>query len=542
VRDPFDAAGSLRAEYRRVDWAASPLGPVSTWSPTLIAAVDLALNTRFPVTLFWGPRGVLLYNEGYAPMIGNKHPAALGTPIELVFPEIWEDIGPMVGSVLDGHGGTWVEDLRLLMERRGFPEECYFTFSYSAVHNEAGEIEGIIDIAAETTQQVLAQRRLRLLSRLNDELADLDHPQQILDRALPVLRTDHDDLPEINIALPGAPIADGANLPDRPPPRLAGRNFVVEADELGSVAWIRLTGGKRSRQSALLVTRLSRHLPIDDAYLRFVRLLGGAVGQALNRTHMRQAERRVAAIEREMSETLQRSLLTPPPKLESLEVAVRYQPAMEQAQVGGDWYDSFRLPNGKLAFVVGDVTGHDSRAAAAMAQIRNLLRGISYALREPPARVLSGMDEAMSGLEVNVFATVILAQITVDEQRRTRTMQWTNAGHPAPVLLSPDGSARLLETPPELLLGARSRVTRSDHDVLLEPGSSVVLYTDGLVERRGQPFDDRLAALVAAVSGRQHLTAEQLCDHLIDRFAGLTEDDIVLSVLRVSPQGRPDRL
>jgi serine phosphatase RsbU (regulator of sigma subunit) len=535
VRDLFDAAGTLRPAYLRVDWAATPLGPVSGWSPTLTAAVDLTLNTRFPVTLFWGPQGVLIYNEGYAPMIGDKHPAALGTTIEKVFPEIWDTIGPMVASVYRGGNATWVENLRLLMDRRGYLEECYFTFSYSPVRNAEGEIEGVIDIASETTAQILSWRRLRLLSQLSDELSDLDHPEQIVDRALPALRADADDLLDVDILLPEVPATIGGPLFSVPPDNLAGRDFLLERDADGEVAWMRLTAVTPARESGLLVVRLNPQLPVNDSYLRFLRLLGGAIGQALNRAHIRQAERRVAAIEREMSETLQRSLLTEPLRLTSLEIAVRYQSAAEQAQVGGDWHDSFRLPDGQLALAVGDVTGHDSRAAAGMAQVRNLLRGISYALPAPPGRVLSGLDDAMRGLAMDVFATVFFAQIDAEPHPGPRLMRWSNAGHPPPVLLGADGSVRLLEAKPEVMLGVKAGAVRSDHSVLLEPGASVILYTDGLLERRERFFDDGVVELVAALSGRQGLSAEQLCDFLIDRFAGHTEDDIVLSVAQVRP-------
>ena len=183
VGDIFQAAGTLREAYRQVDWAATALGPVSSWSRALLAAVDLTLNTRFPVTLFWGPRLTLVYNEGYMQMIGDKHPAALGAPIDEVFPEIWDTIGPMVEQAYHGHGSTWTENLRLLMDRHGYSEETYFTFSYSAVRGESGAIEGVIDIATETTAQVIGRRRLALLSQLNDQLGALDHPQEILDRA-----------------------------------------------------------------------------------------------------------------------------------------------------------------------------------------------------------------------------------------------------------------------------------------------------------------------------------------------------------------------
>ena len=159
------AAGDLRRAYQEVDWAATPVGPAALWSPALRSALDLALNTRFPVTLFWGPEFVLVYNEAFVELIGDKHPAALGRPARVVFPEAWDTIGPMMHAVLAGNGATWVEDERVPLWRSGRLEECWFTFSYSPVRGEDGVIEGVLDIATETTRQVLALRRLELLGR-----------------------------------------------------------------------------------------------------------------------------------------------------------------------------------------------------------------------------------------------------------------------------------------------------------------------------------------------------------------------------------------
>jgi hypothetical protein len=505
VTDLFDDAGPLREAYRGVDWAAGPLGPVSGWSPTLRAAMQVMLHTRHAVTLMWGREFTLVYNEAYVRMIGDKHPAALGAPARQVFPEIWDDIGPMLESVRAGRGATWVQDMKLLMDRHGFREETYFTFSYSAVTGPAGEVEGVIDIASETTTEVIGRRRLELLVRLNDRLGERDEDDvaQLRERALPVLRAYRDDLPGVDIVL-GAPAAgpDGVQV--------AGRT-----------ARVRLAGAE-------LVTGLGEHLPVDADYLGFLRLLGAALTQRLNRLRAREAGRRAAATEREMSEALQRSLLTDPVQLGGLQVAVRYHPAAEGAQIGGDWYDSFRLPDGSLTVVVGDVTGHDRYAAAAMSQIRNLLRGISYTLRKPPARVLSALNEAMIGLQMDALATVVLAQIDPG----TRQMRWANAGHPPPMLLTPDGTVHLLEAAPEIMLGTRSTARRSNHSTVLVPGSTVVFYTDGLVERRGVPFDTGLKELAEALRGGQDRSADELCGHLLDRFAVGTEDDVVLAVVR----------
>jgi hypothetical protein len=394
VITPFDAAGPLWAAYLGVDWAAGPLGPVDGWSPALLGAVDLLLHTRSAVTLFWGPEFVLLYNPAYVPMIGDKHPAALGAPAREVFAEIWDEIGPMLETVRAGGNATWTEDMKLLMERHGYSEETYFTFSYSAVRGPDGTIEGVIDIASETTGLVVGRRRLDLLRRLTDRVADVETVDELVDQALPVLSGAPDDLPGVELRLGRATADDGrVRLP------------LPEGLEL--------------------VTGLSPHLPDDEDYRGFLRLVGAALVLGLNRV----AVRRAAATERQLAEALQRSLLSHPAQPDHLEVAVRYHPAAEGAWVGGDWYDAFTLPDGSLAVAVGDVTGHDRDAAAAMSQIRNLLRGISYALPVPPEQALTALNDAMTGLSVDVLATVVLARIDL----ATHAMRWsTRAIRPRP--------------------------------------------------------------------------------------------------------------
>ena len=510
MTDLFDAAGALREAYRRVDWAATPLGPVSSWSPALTGAVDLMLQSRSPVTLIWGPEFVLVYNEAYVQILGDKHPAALGTPVAVAFAEIWDDIGPMLQSVRDGHGATWVEDMRLLIDRRGFLEETFFTFSYSAVRGPGGVIEGVADIVLETTRQVVGRRRLELLSRLTERLGGCEDTDQLVAAATALLVEYPDDVSEAQVRAP-----DGAAV---------------------AVGEVRLTDGGRWARTGLagdaeLAVRLSPHLPADDEYLDFLRLAGAALAQGLNRIRARQADRRAAALERELAEALQRSLLGAPVQPDHLQVAVRYRPAAEGAEIGGDWYDTFLLPDGRLTVVVGDVTGHDRYAAAGMSQIRNLLRGIAYALPKHPARVLSALNDAMAGLAVDVFATAVLAQVEFPAHE----LRWSNAGHVPPVLLTPDGAVHLLEAPPEVMLGTRLRRRRSNHTVHLPPGSAVIFYTDGLVERRGSSLDAGLKDLTEALRGRQAMTADELCDHLLATFAGDTEDDVVLTVVRREP-------
>ena len=540
--DPlFDPARGVRADYARVDWAGTALGPVEQWGPTLRATVDLVLSTRFPVSLFWGPEHVLIYNEDYAPTIGDKHPAALGSTAPEVFAEVWDDIGPLLAQVLAGDGPTWVENTRLLMNRHGFPEETFCTFSYSPVSGDGGEILGVLDIVAETTEQVVDRRRLELLGRLSAELFDLETDGEAIDFAALILRATHRDLAAVAIRVPRS---DASVDDPRIPPAtddLRG-DFAVDETPAGRVARVRLGTGGLGGVPAVVTLLLSDNLPFDEAYEEFLRLIGGLLTQALDRVELRQAERRVAAGDRAMSETLQLSLLTPPAQTDNLHVAVRYRAATELAQVGGDWYDAFVLPSGELAVVVGDASGHDRVAAAAMAQMRNLLRGVAVTQQGTPAVALTGLDAAMRQLQLPGFATAVMVQIDPAPVQGApdtgaMTARWSNAGHPPPVLLTADGRVTLLEREPEILLGVQRSPRRSDHDLLLQPGASLVLFTDGLVERRDQPLGRGLERLVDALDGRQGLSAEALCDYLLDGIDDVAEDDVVLVVVQTTAPG-----
>jgi hypothetical protein len=128
--------GDMGALMRSHDWSSSPLGPVEKWPQSLRTSVSTCLNSRFAILVWWGPQLVMLYNDSYAPIIGTKHPKALGCPGREVWPEIWEIIGPMLNGVLERGEATWADDLLLLLHRNGYQEECYFAFSYSPIRDE----------------------------------------------------------------------------------------------------------------------------------------------------------------------------------------------------------------------------------------------------------------------------------------------------------------------------------------------------------------------------------------------------------------------
>jgi serine phosphatase RsbU (regulator of sigma subunit) len=534
--DLFRAAGELEATYWQVDWSATPVGPAASWGPALRRAVRTALSTRFPVSLFWGAEFVAIYNEAFVALIGEKHPSALGAPAAGVFPEAWDSIGPLMRGVLTGKGATWIENAPIPLKRAGAVQEAYFTFSYSPVQNDAGTIEGVMDIAIETTRQVIDRRRITLLGSLREAISDLDEAKELAPRVLPILRAHPDDLPAVDIRS----ISSDSNKNALPVSRIGELHSTPTGRELA----LALGSTARDDRRSVLVVGLSDRLLEDTAYLPFLRLIASTLGQTLDRIEGQATERRVAATERMMSESLQRALLPEPLQPDHLQVAVRYLPAAEQAEIGGDWYDAFMAADGALTIVVGDVTGHDRRAAAAMGQVRNVLRGVAYTLIAPPASVLAGLDEAMHGLAVDVFATAILARVEqdpADAARGLRTLRWSNAGHPPPVLISPQGHARLLVTSPDVLLGLGSPDPgdRGDHRITLDPGAIVVFYTDGLIERRGATLDQGFDWLTGLLQDRHTLNAEQVADLIVSELTDPTEDDVALLILRVYEETKP---
>ncbi|MCI2237816.1 SpoIIE family protein phosphatase, partial [Paenibacillus sp. TRM 82003] len=250
------------------------------------------------------------------------------------------------------------------------------------------------------------------------------------------------------------------------------------------------------------------------------------------------------ARQQHVAEGLQRSLLSAPVEPDHLEVRVRYRPAARAVQVGGDWYDSFLQPDGDTVLVIGDVMGHDVDAAAAMSQVRNLLRGIAYSSGGSPAAVLATLDAAMRGLAVATTATAVVARLeqTADERARGVTrLRWSNAGHPPPVLLRRDGTVSDLDgEEPDLLLGIAPHLSRRDEQVELERGSTVLLFTDGLVERRGQDIDEGLDLLREVVAELAGARLDDLCDGILDRLLPPEpEDDVALVAVRLHPQDGP---
>jgi serine phosphatase RsbU (regulator of sigma subunit) len=196
--------------------------------------------------------------------------------------------------------------------------------------------------------------------------------------------------------------------------------------------------------------------------------------------------------------TLQHSLLPALPKVEGLQLAARYLVGVDGNQVGGDWYDVLPLPDGAVGVAVGDVVGHDLRAAAAMGQLRGVLR--SYAWDGGgPGSVLDRCDQLVQGLEMAAMATAVYARIEPPADDGSRLVRYANAGHPAPLLLAPDGGLRRLDEQRSPMIGAvrdlgrRAGAGHTEAQVRCAPGSLLLLYTDGFTDIAGEDADERRA-------------------------------------------------
>jgi PAS domain S-box-containing protein len=288
---------------------------------------------------------------------------------------------------------------------------------------------------------------------------------------------------------------------------------------IGSLLGVPLRNDGRTIGVLHVGTTRSREFSNEDTSL----LQLAADRAALAIEHARSYER-----ERGVVETLQRSLIPEQlPRLPGLEMAARYQPGGPRADVGGDWYDAIALEGGEVGLAMGDVVGHGLEAASLMGQLRNALR--AYALEEhPPGVVVEKLDSLVQSLEQGRMATLLYLVVDADLSR----IRFASAGHLPPLLVGPDGEAAFIEEAASVPLGVMpGGYDEAVREIL--PGSTLVLYTDGLVEERGEPIDDGLERLRQAVMDAPD-DPEAMCDHVLaamgrsDRAA----DDVAMFVLR----------
>jgi PAS domain S-box-containing protein len=323
--------GEMEARIYAFDWARTPLGPIAAWPQSLRTALSICLHSHFPILLWWGPELVMLYNDAYRPILGaTKHPAAVGLRGQDCWPEVWQIIGPMLHGVLARGAATWLHDQLLLLDRNGYLEECYFTFSYSPISDEAGRVGGVFTAVTETTERVLSERRLRALRDLADRAVEARSDADVCRAAAATLAGNPADLPFALIYLrdagarraqllgcsglapalaPGlaaVPLegpADVWSLGSAAAGPLVLRDLPARLDGLAPPGLLRgadtavvlpIPASGQEQSAGWLVAGVSPHRALDTAYRDFLTLVAGQIATSLAGARAYEVERRRA--------------------------------------------------------------------------------------------------------------------------------------------------------------------------------------------------------------------------------------------------------
>lgn len=290
----------------------------------------------------------------------------------------------------------------------------------------------------------------------------------------------------------------------------------------------------RAQQAAIIVLARGRDRP------RFTEDDRAEISDLADRTGIAIDNLRLYAREHSTSVALQKALLTPLPVLDHVDLASRYVPGANGSEVGGDWYDAFRGPGDATVLVVGDVAGHDIEAAAAMGQLRGVIRTVGHTIAADAADLLVRADRAAAGLQVGVVASAIVAMLAPAADANEYTLRWSNAGHPPPLVLRHDGRSQVLARPPDVLLGVQPVRPRREFATDLAAGDCLLLYTDGLVERRDVDIEVSIAELAEHLAGVSTDDLEALCDTALRRRPPGNNDDVALLAVRIrGPADRP---
>ena len=348
----------------------------------------------------------------------------------------------------------------------------------------------------------------RLGELLAPRVGHADPVSRVLSGEAPVLMPDMPDLPD---TMAGEP--DVQKLYQRLRPRSA---LIVPL---------------RARGRVLGALTLCTERPYGRAYtqrdLHVASDLAGRAGLAMDNA-------RLYARQHDAVETLQRSLLPQVNNVPGLTVATRYLVSTDDAEVGGDWYDLLPLPDGAVGLAIGDVVGHDLRAAAAMGQLRGVLRSYAWEGLAPGA-VLDRCDQLVQGLDMAAMATAIYARLQPPGPDGSRELHYANAGHPLPLLRLPDGETRFLDQHMSPLIGAVRAAGRGGATVVCPAGSDLLFYTDGLTEVRNCDADERSALLCKTVAGAQPGDMERLCEQVLQGMASPDlRDDIALLAIHLN--------
>ena len=324
--DFLRGGGEMGARMRAFDWGSTPLGPPETWPQSLRTIVRVMLDSRYAMWMLWGPDLTFFCNDAYLPTLGLKRDWALGARSDKVWEEIWPDIGPRIAGVLQQGLATWDEALLLYLERSGFPEETYHTFSYSPVYDDESRIAGMLCVVTEVTERVIGERRLRVLRDLAARAVSADSVEESCRGACDALEQFPFSIPFAAIYLLDAegatarraactrglsgqvaPLQIDATNSDWPIEALlasestqqvgdlSGRGLMVPAgpwpDPVRDVFLLPLKGSGTDRLAGFMIAAASPRRVLDEAYRTFFGLVGGQIASAIADAMAKEANR-----------------------------------------------------------------------------------------------------------------------------------------------------------------------------------------------------------------------------------------------------------
>ncbi len=481
------------------------------------------------MSIYWGPEFIQLYNDAYVPLLGDKHPAALGQPAAECWREVWDFVGPAFASVRETGESYTAEDMLFKLHRDGFVQDAYFTFSYSLIAGEEpGDETGVLNAVTETTKTVMRERDFRLMA---DTVATVIYTHAV----------------DGTVEWANSRWYQYTRLPPEIATRPEGWMRVLPREDYDMLLDV-FEHAFLAGESYECELRIKPDGAGDEGYRWFVaranpmRAEDGTIvrwaGSATDIHDARiAAERLQAQLEREYraSRAFQEAALPQDlPTIPGLSLSAVYEPAGAEALVGGDWFDAFRLPDGRVVLSVGDVMGSGLPAAVTMAGVRQAIRGAAHVYPDPTT-ILDAADRALRSEQPDRIVTAFVGVL----DPLTLVMAFASAGHPSPLVRLPNGTIDELRAV-QLPLGLRPE-DRSALDgnsaLALEAGSLIVFYTDGLTEATRDPLEgERL--LRRALEDAEIFESVDPAGAIRKRMLETATDDVAILAVRIDDAER----
>ncbi len=519
---------SVRELIDAKDWAATPLGPRAQWPAVLRHTLSLAQASGFPIVFWWGPEYIQLYNEAYLTLIGDKHPAALGQPAAECWHEVWDMVGPIFATVRETGESYSAEDMLFKLYRGGVVQDRYFTFSYSLIEGDGpGDECGVLNTVMETTKNVTRERNFRLMADTVDTVIYAHSADGTIEwansrwyeysRLPPEIATTPEGwrrvMPEEDHDRLLAAMADAFR---------AGEAYECEIrikpDGTGDdrYRWFVARANPMRAEDGTIARWAGSATDVHDGRVAAERLRG-----ELDREHRASRAFQEAALPQDL------------PTIPGLALSAVYEPAGAEALVGGDWFDAFRLPDGRVVLSVGDVIGSGLPAAVTMAGVRQAIRGAAHVYPDPTT-ILDAADHALRSEQPDRIVTAFVGVL----DPLTLSMDFASAGHPSPLVRRPDGTIDELSAV-QLPLGLRDN--HAEHDgnatVVLGAGSLIIFYTDGLTEATRDPIEGE-RRLREALENPEIYESNDPAGAIRKKMLATASDDVAILAVRIGDSDR----